>query len=138
MYYQDVFCNNQRIEPYIWFTLEKVRDVTANKLQEGHLTDQKCRELIVRELDDITTKLDGLARKDLFSSICFPKEGLCLVNLAFPKAVDNEETKEEKDDLQDEASSILKHASEASSLSLSEAAMKLKFTSEESFTSAKS
>ena len=83
----------------------------------------------MRELNNITTKLDGLARKDLLSSICFLKEGLHLVNLALPKAVDIEETKKENDNLQDEASSILKHASEASSLVLSGEETKLKVTS---------
>ena len=38
---------------------KKVRDHTANQLKEGDMTDEKCRQLIVRELDDIKTKLDG-------------------------------------------------------------------------------
>ena len=120
----------------------KVRDVTANRLQEGDVTDQKCRELIVRELDDITTKLDGLVRKDLLSSISFLKEGFCLLNFAIQKVTDNEEAKEEEDNLQDEAWCILNHGGnfdihETWPLVLSEAAKKLKITSEGSFASAK-
>ena len=91
---------------------DKLRNVTADTLQEGDLTDQKCRELIVRELDDITTKLDGLARKDLLSSISFLKEGLCLVNFAIQKVTDNEEAKEEEDEkeVEVEAWCILNHS----------------------------
>ena len=121
---------------------DKVRDVTADKLQEGDLTDQKCREFIVRELDDITTKLDGLARKDLLSSISFLKEGLCLVNFAIQKVTDNEEAKEEDDEKEEEAWCILNHSGnfvvyETWPLVLPEAAKKLKITSQESFASAK-
>jgi hypothetical protein len=45
-------------------------------LKDGDVTDEECRRLIVRELDDIKSKLDGLARKDLLSSLCFLKEGV--------------------------------------------------------------
>ena len=121
---------------------DKLRNVTADTLQEGDLTDQKCRELIVRELDDITTKLDGLARKDLLSSISFLKEGLCLVNFAIQKVTDNEEAKEEDDEKEEEAWCILNHSGnfvvyETWPLVLPEAAKKLKITSQESFASAK-
>ena len=40
------------------------------------VTDEECRRLIVRELDDIKSKLDGLARKDLLSSLYFLQEGI--------------------------------------------------------------
>ena len=60
----------------------KVRDHTANQLKEGDMTDEKCRQLIVRELDDIKTKLDGLARKDLLSSVDFLEEGLAFLKLS--------------------------------------------------------
>ena len=78
---------------------EKVGNFAANNLKDGDVTHQEWRKSIVRELNDITTKLDGLARKDLLSSISFLREGLCLLNLALPEAAD-----------------ISKHASEASSL----------------------
>ena len=60
---------------------DKIRDVTARRLSEGDLTDEKFRKLIVRELDDIKCKLEGLARKDLLSSLSFFKEGICRLNL---------------------------------------------------------
>ena len=55
---------------------DKIRDVTARELSEGDLTDEKFRKLIIRELDDIKCRLDGLARKDLLSSFSFFKEGI--------------------------------------------------------------
>jgi len=55
--------------------LNNSRDKAATKLKEGDVTDQKFRGLIVREIDDIKSKLDGLARKDLVASISFFKEG---------------------------------------------------------------
>ena len=52
------------------------RDKAAEKLKDGDVTDQKIRELIVREIDDIKTKLDGLARKDLLTSISYFRRGV--------------------------------------------------------------
>ena len=49
----------------------KARDLTAAKLQDGDVADAKIREIVVRELNDIKTKLDGLCRKDLLSSYSF-------------------------------------------------------------------
>jgi len=40
------------------------------------VTDKKIRDLIVREIDDIKSKLDGLARKDLLSAIDAYEVGL--------------------------------------------------------------
>ena len=54
----------------------KLRDYTAERLHEGDLNDEQCREIIVRELDDIKSKLDGLSRKDLLASLSFFKEGV--------------------------------------------------------------
>ena len=56
--------------------LTKGRDCLAKKLQEGDVTDEQFRSMIVREMDDIKSKLDGLARKDLLTSISFFKEGI--------------------------------------------------------------
>ena len=39
------------------------RDVTAEKLKEGGVADKKVRDLIVREVEDIKSKLDGLSRR---------------------------------------------------------------------------
>jgi hypothetical protein len=54
----------------------KLRDYTAERLNEGDINDEKCRQIIVRELDNIKSKLDGLARKDLLASLSFFKEGV--------------------------------------------------------------
>ena len=45
----------------------KARDSTAEKLQHCDVADAKIREIVVRELNDIKTKLDGLSRKDLLN-----------------------------------------------------------------------
>ncbi len=61
----------------------KLRDYTAEKLNEGDLNDQQCRQIIVRELDDIKSKLDGLSRKDLLASLSFFKEGVTRLYASF-------------------------------------------------------
>lgn len=68
---------------------DKIRDVTAHRLSEGDLTDEKFRKLIVRELDDIKCRLEGLARKDLLSSLSFFKEGICRLNLCLQNSYTN-------------------------------------------------
>ena len=49
--------------------VNKGRNVAAEKLKEGDVSNEQLRYLIVRELDDIKSKLDGIARKDLLTSI---------------------------------------------------------------------
>ena len=65
------------------FISDKFRTYGAEKLQDGGLTDQKFRGLIVRELDDIKFKLDGLSRKDLSASISFLKQGIQRLQTCF-------------------------------------------------------
>ena len=60
----------------IGLLVSKGRDKAAEKLKDGDLTDQRIRELIVREIDDVKSKLDGLARKDLLTSISYFKRGV--------------------------------------------------------------
>ena len=55
--------------------------------QTGALTEEKCREILVRDLDTIKSKLDGLTRKDLLSSFCFLKEGVCRLQTSFDKPI---------------------------------------------------
>ena len=64
----------------------KVRDSTAAKLQDGDVTDAKIREIVVRELNDIKTKLEGLSRKDLLSSYRFLKQGVELLNVSLDQS----------------------------------------------------
>ena len=63
----------------------KVRDKTAESLKDGDITDAKLREIVVRELNDIKTKLDSLSRKDLLSSHSFLQEGIQLLNACLEK-----------------------------------------------------
>ena len=65
------------------FISDKFRTYGAEKLQDGGLTDQKFRGLIIRELDDIKVKLDGLSRKDLSASISFLKQGIQRLETSF-------------------------------------------------------
>ena len=58
------------------FLANKIRSGIAERLKDGDVTDEECRRLIVRELDDIKSKLDGLARSSLLSSFCFLQEGI--------------------------------------------------------------
>ena len=57
----------------------KVRDSAAAELKDGDFTDSKIREFVVRELNDIKTKLDGLdalSLKELKYSYVGLKEGV--------------------------------------------------------------
>ena len=67
----------------IGLLFNKGRDKVAERLKDGDVTDQQFRSLIVREIDDIKSKLDGLSRKDLLASISFFKEGIELLYEAF-------------------------------------------------------
>ena len=58
------------------FLAKKIRCEIAERLKDGDVTDEECRRLIVRELDDIKSKLDGLARSSLLSSLCFLQDGV--------------------------------------------------------------
>ncbi|CAH3134213.1 unnamed protein product [Porites lobata] len=77
----------------IGLLVNKGRDKLAEKLNEGDVTDQKFRGLIVREIDEIKSKLDGLARKDLKTSISHFKEGIELLYEVFESARGSSEHK---------------------------------------------
>ena len=70
----------------IGLLVDKGRDEVAKTLKDGDVTDQKFRGLIIREIDDIKSKLDGLSRKDLGASISFFEEGIELLYEVFGKA----------------------------------------------------
>ena len=63
----------------------KACDKTAEKLQDGDVTDENIRKIVVRELKDIKTKLDGLMRKDLRSSCSSLEEGVDFLYVALGK-----------------------------------------------------
>ncbi|CAH3159693.1 unnamed protein product, partial [Porites evermanni] len=60
----------------IGLMVKKGRDVAAEKMKDGDLTDQKLRGLIVSELNDIKGKLDALSQKDLKAAVDFFGTGL--------------------------------------------------------------
>ena len=78
----------------------KARDAAAENRKDGDVTDAKIREIVVRELNDIKTKLEGLARKDLLSSYSYLKEGVQLLNDSLDKSKDEQKAvmNEDKDD----------------------------------------
>lgn len=58
---------------------KKCLDLVVDSLPEGDVAEQKFRNMIAREIDDTKSKLDGLARKDLLTSISLFKEGIVLL-----------------------------------------------------------
>ena len=49
--------------------VDKARDRALEKLKDGDVVDQKIREIIGREIEDVKSKLDALSRKDLLAAI---------------------------------------------------------------------
>ena len=70
----------------IGLIVRKGRAVAAENLKEGDVIEQKFRRLILREIDDVKSKLDGLARKDLLSSFSSFKEGIEYLYEVFDKS----------------------------------------------------
>ena len=68
---------------------DKARGSAAIKLKDGDLADEKLREIIVKDLSDIKSKLDCLSLKDLDASYSFLKEGVELLKLALDKLNDS-------------------------------------------------
>ena len=58
-----------------WF-VNKGRDVIAVRLREGDVSYQEIYGLIVREIEDIKSKVEGSARKDLLTALDFFQTGL--------------------------------------------------------------
>ena len=69
----------------IGLLVDKGRDKAAEILKNGDVRDQRFHSLIVREIDDIKSKLDALSRKDLEASISFFEEGIALLYEVFDK-----------------------------------------------------
>ena len=68
--------------------VNKARDKAAEKLKDGDVTDKRIRDLIQREIDDIKSKLDGLARKDLLAAIDAFEAGVRYLYQAMDAAAD--------------------------------------------------
>ena len=67
----------------IGLLVSKGRDKVAETLKDGDVTDQKFHSLIVKEIEDIKSKLDALSRMDLEASISFFEEGIVLLYEVF-------------------------------------------------------
>ena len=104
----------------IGLLINKARDTAAEKLKEGDVTDEKFRSLIVREIDQINKKLDGLARKDLLSSISAFKEGIAILFDVFDKA--NKGVKEPKKNVTEQAAAAAATTVESTEVSLQSSA----------------
>ncbi len=116
---------------------DKARDSAANKLKDGDLADEKLREIIVKDLTDIKSKLDCLSLEKLDASYSFLKEGVELLNLALDKSNKDQKASEGSADeatrvMNDTASGILNAA-----LSLPQAIQRLKISCDGRFVSAK-
>jgi hypothetical protein len=117
------------------------RDSTAAKLKDGDVTDAKIRTIVVRELNDIKTKLDGLSRKDLLSSYRFLKEGVDFLNVSLDKS--KLEQKAVMNPTQQERGETSKMSDDvefgilSAALELSQAMGKMKIYSDKEFESAK-
>ncbi len=85
----------------VGFLLNKARDATAN------VTDAKIRGMIVRELDDVKTKIDALARTDLHTSYNDLQEGVLLLTASLDETKNEltaslDETKDVVNESEDE------------------------------------
>ena len=67
----------------IGLIVDKGRDVAAERMKEGDVTDQKFRSLIVHDLKEIHYKLDTLSQKDLKAAVDFFETGLGYLYRAF-------------------------------------------------------
>jgi hypothetical protein len=125
--------------------VKKARSSLSEKLKDGGLNSQQLRSLIVSNFGDIETKLVGLARGNLLSSVSFIQEGLGLLNDLLDKP--NTPPEQENDKVggnsnkagnPDQASSSNKDSplDVDSALKLVEAIDKMKINSSDHFTSA--
>ena len=116
---------------------DKARDSAANKLKDGDLADEKLREIIVKDLTDIKSKLDCLSLQYVGASCSFLKQGVIFLNLALDKSNKDQKASEGSADeatrvMNDTASGILDAA-----LSLPQAIQKSeKISSDKRFISA--
>ncbi|CAB3984546.1 Tripartite motif-containing 3 [Paramuricea clavata] len=119
----------------------KARDSTAAKLKDGDVTDAKVREIVVRELNDIKMKLDGLSRKDLLSSYNFLQEGVDFLNVSLRKSkLDQKTLTNETQDDRGETSTMPSCGQSgilSEAIELSQAMGKLKCSSDDEYESAK-
>ena len=119
----------------------KACDSTAAKLKDGDVTDAKIREIVVQELNDIKTKLDGRSRKDLLNSCNFLQEGVHFLNVSLQKSkLDQKALTNETQDDRGETSTMPSCGQSgilSEAIELSQAMGKLKCSSDDEYESAK-
>jgi hypothetical protein len=76
----------------------KVYDILTNRLRNGDLVDEELRQIFVRDLSDIKSKLDCLSLKELDASCSFLEEGVELLNLALYTLNENQTANESNAD----------------------------------------
>lgn len=76
----------------------KIRDMGAEKLKHGDVSDERFKDFIIRELAAIREKLEGLCKIDLIASANFFKDGVSLMYHSFGKCNPQVETEEYKSD----------------------------------------
>ena len=69
----------------IGLLVDEGRDRAAEILRDGDVTDQRFHSFIVREIDDINSRLNALSRRDLEASIGFLEEGIAFLYEVFDK-----------------------------------------------------
>ena len=67
------------LEGTLGLLVKKGRQSLSEKLKRGDVTNQQLRSWIVSEIDDVKSKLEAFARRDLKTSVSFFKEGLVLL-----------------------------------------------------------
>ena len=112
-----------------------IRTKTAEKLQDGDLTDQKFRGWILRELDDIKSKLDGMARKELSSSISHLRQGIHRLNMSVRES--SESGDRDGSPSMSELVGAVKSSTVEDAVALADAITKLKIESNERWVLAK-
>jgi hypothetical protein len=121
--------------------VNKARDSAADKLKDGDVTDAKIREFVVRELNDVKKKLDGLSRAPLLSSLGFLKQGINLLKVSLINKSMDEQKDVDKPTDEQAASTIMSSSVQSEilneALPLSQAMEKLNIVSQGHFECAK-
>ncbi|XP_028406256.1 uncharacterized protein LOC114528743 [Dendronephthya gigantea] len=114
----------------------KVRDSTADKFKDGDVTDAEIRKIVVRELNDIKSKIDGLSRSTLLASYNFLKEGVELLSVSLHKSNPEQKASETQDE-PGEPSSVIQSGILNQAIELPRALEKLKINSDREFETAR-
>ena len=70
---------NEGLSLALKLVVNKLRDKTAARLKHGDVTDERFREFVVRELNEINQKLDALCKTHLLAAADFFKTGITLL-----------------------------------------------------------